>query len=197
MYVIPPKEVVPFIEVLKIERFFGVGKVMSKKLHRMGIATGADLKKLSKEQLTASLGKMGNYLYDVSRGVDDRPVNPNRIRKSIGAENTFEYDVTTINEVHDYIDQIAKTVYKRVQSAKTSGKTVTVKVKFSDFTQVTRSKTGLSTVKSLEEIQTIAKELIEELREQVFEVRLLGVSISNLDNNKPQKDESFQLTIDF
>ena len=141
--VILPNQVHAFIESLEINRFHGIGKVTAGKMNEMGIHTGGDLKHYSKRQLAKIFGKNGKYYYQIAHGIDDRPVNPNRIRKSISSENTFTQDIEDDQTVKSELIDISQKVMDWMVKNETYGRTATLKVKFSDFNQITRSKTHL------------------------------------------------------
>ena len=141
LYVITPKMADAFIESLPIERFFGIGKVTAKKMHAKGISNGLQLKQKSLGELKQWFGKVGSYYYDIARGIDERKVNPNRIRKSLGAERTYDNDLKTIEQLRERLAEIIETLLKRVDKAGVYGKSLSLKVKYADFTQITRSKT--------------------------------------------------------
>lgn len=195
-----PEKVEVFLERLPIEKFFGVGKVTAEKMKNLGIIDGKSLKEWKKEALVSTFGKSGGFYYEIVRGNDNRPVNPNRIRKSLGAENTFTHDFHDLTDMKMALDPIARTVFRRLESADTWGKTLTVKVKFSDFTQITRSQTEDHVVDSLDEILEITFSIMENIDWEVFNqgVRLLGITLSNFegeqeDSSKPGQ----QLTLEF
>lgn len=199
---IGPEKVISFLEKLEIDKFFGVGKVTAQKMHKLGIHTGYDLKQWSKEGLKTKFGKAGGYYYNIVRGEDNRPVNPNRIRKSLGAENTFDLDLTEIEDMKMALSPILLTVYRRLEKANTFGKTLTLKVKFSDFTQITRSITELNSISDPDLIKTLTFNLLEQINWSNFPtgVRLLGVTSSNFDNDEQEekiKETGYQLTLDF
>lgn len=192
---IPPEEVITFLEELPIHKFYGVGKVTATKMHNMGIFTGNDLKKMSAEELTAKFGKSGEYYYDIVRGNHRSSVKPNRIRKSIAAERTFSENITSEIFMLEKLDKIANELEKRLIQANTKGKTITLKIKYSNFSLQTRSKTITEYVQRKEEFMPIVKELLfqEKLENSV---RLLGISFGNLNTQK--KDPVLvQLKFDF
>ncbi len=189
-----------FLEKLAIEKFFGVGKVTAEKMKRLGIVDGKTLKEWTKEGLTSAFGKSGGFYYEIVRGNDNRPVNPNRIRKSLGAENTFSEDFHDLADMKMALDPIARTVYKRLEAANKWGKTLTVKVKFSDFTQITRSQTQDHVIDSLDEILEITFQIMDQIDWDNFTegVRLLGITLSNFEgeqNESPKLGQ--QLTLEF
>jgi DNA polymerase-4 len=116
-------------------------KVSAEKMHRLGIFNGLDLKGFSEYDLIRHFGKQGSYYYHIARAIDNREVQPNRERKSVGAENTFEYDIDDPDEMLDELEKIGQTLYRRIEKSKAYGRTLTIKIKFSDFKQITRSKT--------------------------------------------------------
>ena len=194
-YAVTPDMAEEFIEKLAIEDFFGVGKVGAEKMHKLGIFNGYDLKQKTLLELTKSFGKNGKYFFNIARGIDNRVVNPDRIRKSIGAEKTFAYDIQSIETIYDRTEQIAETLIDRCHKAKTYGKTLTLKVKYADFKQITRSKSIPNKITDINTILQISDELFEQVNFTNQSVRLIGLSITNLDN---QTDENaFQLSFEF
>lgn len=196
-----PEKTDIFLEQLPIEKFFGVGKVTAEKMKNLGINTGKDLKAWTKEDLTSNFGKSGGFYFEIVRGNDNRPVNPNRIRKSLGAENTFDYDLIEIVDMKLALEPIAVTVMKRLDKAKTFGKTLTLKVKFKDFSQITRSQSVTEEISTLDQLVSMSFDLLEQIDWQEFPtgVRLLGITCSNFDNKEIVQDlkEGHQLTLDF
>ncbi len=196
-----PEKTETFLEQLPIEKFFGVGKVTAKKMKDLGINSGKDLKAWSKEDLKMNFGKSGGFYYEIVRGNDDRPVNPNRIRKSLGAENTFEYDLIELADMKLALEPIAVTVLKRLQKANTFGKTITLKVKFKDFSQITRSHSLTKEIRTLDQLVTLSFDLLEQINWQEYPsgVRLLGITCSNFYDKQEEKQikEGHQLTLDF
>ncbi|MBE9044936.1 DNA polymerase IV [Pleurocapsales cyanobacterium LEGE 10410] len=187
MTVILPKDAETFVESLPIEKFHGIGKVTAAKMRRLGIQTGADLRERSREFLVDSFGKAGHYYYNIARAKDNREVVANRIRKSIGAENSFAEDLNDKATIIIKLEQIAQTLKKRVDRHQASGRTLTLKVKFSDYQQITRSRTFEKCINSLDTIITEAVTLLEIVELEDKGVRLLGISLSNLDNEKKAK----------
>jgi DNA polymerase IV len=187
MSVILPEDAEAFVEELLIEKFHGIGKVTAAKMRSLGILTGADLKERSLEYLVQSFGKAGNYYYNIARAKDNRVVEANRLRKSIGAENSFAEDLSDEETIIIKLQQIAVTLKKRIDRHQASGRTLTLKVKFSDYQQVTRSRTFENCINSLDTIITEAVRLLEVVELEDRSIRLLGISLSNLDNqNKLQ-----------
>ena len=195
-----PEEVISFLEGLEIRKFYGVGKVTADKMYGLGIFTGLDLKTKSLDFLEEHFGKSGAFYYNVVRGVHLSPVKPNRIPKSVGAERTFDENLSSEVFMLERLDNIAKELEKRLKKSNIAGKTVTLKIKFSDFSLQTRSKTLPFFVADHSLILETTKEL---LYQEKFEnsVRLLGISLSNLNTEKKTKLQediiSVQLQFDF
>ncbi len=184
---IAPEEVIEFMEALDIKKFFGVGKVTKEKMYRLGIFTGKDLKERSLEFLEEHFGKSGSYYYHVVRGLHSSAVKPSRTQKSLAAERTFSENISSEVFMMDRLEDIAAEVERRLSKSKLAGKTVTLKIKYSDFTLQTRSKTLPHYISSQSLILETVKDLLfqEKMKESV---RLLGISISNL-NNEPEKEK--------
>jgi DNA polymerase-4 len=195
---IHPSQVDEFIDALPIHKFFGVGQVTAKRMNELGIFNGADLKKFDIDNLKNNFGKSGEQFYKIVRSIQDNPVNPNRIRKSVGAERTFSQDIDSEGFMLDKLDGIADELENRMTQSGNKGKTVTIKLKYSDFTQQTRSKTINDYLQTKEEIFPIIEELLYQ-KEIEKSVRLLGISITNLygDNLLPKENFSVQLKFDF
>ena len=191
--VIMPHQVQGFIESLAIDKFHGIGKVTASKMHEMEIHCGKDLKVFSEKKLVELFGKNGKYYYQIAHGIDERPVNPNRIRKSISSENTFEEDISDPEIIRSEIMKIAKKVMDWMERHDTYGRTATLKVKFHDFKQITRSRTHTSFIDRLHILETIACQLQESV-DDTRPIRLLGLGISNL-NNQNTSDQKNQLKL--
>lgn len=180
LFVIRPEEAQAFIESLDIRKFYGVGKVTEKKMRKHGIHTGADLKRLSREELDALFGRSGAYYYNIARAIDTRPVRSQRVRKSIGAETTFEQDIISKRVVWETLQTLTTRVTNSLSKKGMCGKTVTLKVKYHDFVLNTRSKTLDSFVMSDDEILHVLPELLKKTEIGHRPIRLVGVSISGL-----------------
>ncbi len=193
-FLIKPEDAESFLEELDIGLFFGVGKRTEEKMHKMKIFNGRDLKKISRQELLKSFGKAGGYFFDVVRGIDERPVVSSRERKSIGAERTYETDIFDIDEVKEKLEEVISIMWKRCEAKEMIGKSITLKLRFADFTTITRSSTQNQKY-TKEKIQTCLLGLlpIDEINKRG--VRLLGATMSHF------KTESFrypnQLEIDF
>ena len=194
--VIHPDRAAIFIEQLPINKFFGIGKVTAAKMEAMDIHTGADLKKVSKLELAQRFGKMGNYYYNIVRGIDNRPVEPARIRKSLAVERTLEHDLSTLEEITPVLDRIIDKFYERLQAADNFGRTLTLKLKTSEFQIITRSKSMDFFIKDKSEISSMAFELLEENIDAFDRIRLIGLTASNLEKEKNEIDDG-QLAFDW
>lgn len=190
-----PSEVIQFLEELPVNKFYGVGKVTAAKMYNLGIFVGNDLKKKSLEELTNLFGKAGTHYYNIVRGIHNSPVKPNRIRKSIAAERTFSENISSEIFMLEKLDKIADELEKRMIKSDTKGKTITIKIKYSDFTQQTRSKTVDNFMSKKKDFFPIIKELLfqEKLSNSV---RLLGISFSSLNTIK-KEPVWVQLKFDF
>lgn len=193
--VIHPEEAITFLAKLPIEKFHGIGKVTAERMRRMGVFNGGDLKKLTEIELVQRFGKVGRHYYRIVRAEDDRPVNPNRIRKSIGAERTFSEDLQAMEPMKEKLTYLSKIIFDYMEKADNFGRTVTIKIKSDDFKQITRSKSFQSEIREEAQLIKITHELLESNWEEIGRVRLLGVAISNLE--KEQQLEGTQLEFDF
>lgn len=193
---INPEEVVSFLEHLEIKKFFGVGKVTADKMYQLGIFTGSDLKAKSEEFLETHFGKAGKHYYQIVRGIHLSPVRPNRKIKSVSTERTFEENLSSEIFIMERLKHISEDLEQRLQRHKISGKTITLKIKYSDFTQQTRSVTLPYFVSHKSILLDHAKELLyqEKLRDSV---RLIGLSVSNLNDKEKKKAIAIQLRFDF
>ncbi|MGS0525926.1 DNA polymerase IV [Zobellia nedashkovskayae] len=196
-----PEEVLQFLEDLEIRKFYGVGKVTAEKMYKLGIFTGKDLKLKTEAFLEENFGKSGSYYYNVVRGIHNSEVKPHRIPKSVGAERTFNENLSSEVFMLERLDHIAEELEKRLKKANIAGKTVTLKIKYSDFTLNTRSKTLAYFISAKSLILETAKELLYQEKLQ-NSVRLLGISLANLNTQKEEKDSkkevvSVQLKFEF
>lgn len=176
---IGPSRIETFMETLAVEKFHGVGKVTAQKMKMMGLHTGADLKKLSEGEMEKRFGKIGRFFYKIVRGEDDRAVQPHRETKSIGAEDTFPYDLVSEEEMHPELAKLAAVVCGRLQRYGLKGRTITLKVKYSDFRQITRSHSLAEGTDQEALILSTVKALLAATGLEDVKVRLLGVSLSN------------------
>ena len=176
--VIHPSQALDFIARLPVEAFWGVGAVTAKKMHSMGIYNGAVLRSYSKGGLISAFGKMGAVYYDFARGIDDRPVVVDRERKSVGCERTLEEDLTRRSLLSVHLYQLVLELVERLRRGKFEGNVLTLKVKFSDFTQITRSRTVAQPLTLKTRILPVAKSLLADIDVEHMAVRLLGLSVS-------------------
>ncbi|MEK4035093.1 DNA polymerase IV [Methylocystis sp. IM3] len=181
LFVITPQLGPAFVETLEVGRFHGVGPATREKMNRLGIETGADLKAQPLEFLERHFGKAGAYYFSIARGVDARPVRANRIRKSIGAENTFSQDILDLAAARAALAPIAEKVWRACEKDRIRGRAVTLKVKYADFRVVTRSRTGAAPIGGQAEFLEIALMLLTPLFPSAKGVRLLGLSLSALE----------------
>ncbi len=179
LFVVLPQDGEKFVEGLKVEQFFGVGKVTAQKMHELGIFTGLDLKNKSKEFLIQHFGKAGYMFYDNARGIDLRQVEPNRITKSVSAETTFHKDLNEPLQLIIELYHVAKEMMERMQDEKFQGRTLTLKVKYEDFKIISRSKTFPQKLVDFEMILSEAKKLLAQVDLSQKKVRLLGLGVSN------------------
>jgi DNA polymerase IV len=180
---IGPSRIESFMEELPVEKFFGVGKVTAARMKSMGLHTGSDLKNLTEAELKKHFGKSGSFFYNIVRGIDEREVEPDRETKSIGAEDTFPYDLTSSEEMHDELLKITKTVYNRLLRNGLKGRTLTLKIKYHDFKKVTRSHSFPEGIDDREVIYRTACDLLSASDLSDKKIRLLGISLSNF--NQP------------
>jgi DNA polymerase IV len=192
---INPEEVESFLESLDIKKFYGIGKVTTEKMYQHGIFTGKDLKTKTVEYLETHFGKSGAQYYNIVRGIHNSAVKPDRTTKSVAAEHTFDTNLTSEIFMEERLEQIASELERRLQKHKISGKTVTLKIKYSDFTQQTRSKTLPYFISDKGLLFEVAKELLYQERMK-NSVRLLGISLANL-NTEIKKTVVVQLRFEF
>lgn len=195
LFVILPEEVESFIEKLAVERFFGVGKVTSKKMHKLGIHNGLELKQWPLSELVRNFGKTGYFYHQIVRGIDNRPVEPDKERKSLGAEFTFDHDLKETSEITEQLWIVYKEVAERIKSKDLAGKTLTLKIKYFDFIQITRSKTYKISVHPDKMLWPMLLELWNGVNWDGKPIRLLGATVSNFQNENPP--DAVQLTMEF
>ena len=208
LFIIKPHRAEAFVEELPVGKFHGIGKVTAEKMNKMGINTGADLKNLDEKQLLKLFGKVGAYYFQIARAIDMRQVSADGTRKSLGAENTFDTDLYTLAEMQNGLEPIANEVWRRIERANIYGRTVSLKVKFNNFETITRSKSAFQAIKEKIFFEKMAGDLLENCfsSEAFFDqkendinkkngVRLLGITISNLEPNEIL--EGKQLTLNF
>jgi DNA polymerase-4 len=202
MAVILPHEGLDFVSQLPIEKFHGIGKVTAMKLHEMGIFTGADLRERSLSELIAKFGKVGRFYYQISRGEDERLVVANRVRKSVSVETSYDPDLNDRLSIEEALEQVAIDLHGRLEKSEIKGQTLTLKVKFADYSQVTRSVTQSMAFTEVRSIQDSSRRLLEALdlegrwpmADLRPSVRLLGLGIGKLMN---EEQDFQQLRLEF
>ena len=195
LFVIPPENAETFVESLKIERFFGVGKVTAGKMHDSGIFTGYDLKQRTEIELVRLFGKAGHEFYLNARGIDKREVEPNRITKSISNVTTFLQDKDNRLLLTVELYHLAKEVFGRMQEERFSGKTITIKIKYADFRIITRSRTLPHKITDFYRMWPVAREMMKQIDLSGQPVRLIGFGVGNAADEPDEKQ--LQLELDF
>lgn len=174
-----PERALKFIDNLKVEQFWGVGEKTAQHMHKMGVFTGKQLRGLTLQQLTTQFGKMGKVFYDFARGIDDRPVVTEWVRKSVGCERTYIKDITRQEDLLAELSILADELESRLARNNFKGRTLVLKVKFCDFRQTTHSLTENVVIEHKEKIMALVKELLNEVDFQQRPVRLLGITVTN------------------
>jgi DNA polymerase-4 len=187
LFVITPEMGPAFVETLPVRKFHGVGPATARKMEQLGIRTGLDLRAQTLEFLQQHFGKAGSYYYWVARGIDERPVRANRVRKSVGAENTFPIDLFTYEAAQDQLRDIIDKVWGYCERSGTRGRTITLKVKFANFRQITRSRTGEVAITTRSELEQLGNALLAPLFPVTKGIRLLGISLSSLGTEEAER----------
>ena len=195
LFVVKPKMAEEFVESLKIEQFFGVGKVTAKYMHQMGISTGWDLKQRSESELVSHFGKVGHVYYQNARAIDGRPVESFRVRKSISSETTFEADIDDLEKLAVVLDDLVKEVLDYIVKKDFKGRTIVLKLKYADFKIITRSKTMPIVVSDYDVFYQVSFDLLKNV-DISPKVRLLGVGVKNGEDEHIWND-AIQLRINF
>lgn len=186
---IHPDQAMDFIAHLPIESFWGVGPVTAKKMHALGIHNGSELQACSLEMLIRQFGKAGNLYYDFARGIDLRPVEAVRIRKSVGCEHTLEKDISSRSSAIIELYHVTTELLERLKHTGFSGNTLTLKIKFHDFNQITRSITQANELTTLDKILPLAKQLLKEVEYEDHPIRLIGLSVSNPKEERKEEEK--------
>jgi DNA polymerase-4 len=184
-----------FVETLPVGKFHGIGPATAAKMNELGIHTGADLRRQTREFLTSRFGKAGDYYHAASRGEDDRPVVADRQRKSLGAETTFERDLLAWHEVGPALAPLFGRIWAACRNGALTARTVTVKVKYADFQQITRSRSVIDTIVSQAVMEEICFDLLRPLFPPPLGVRLLGITLSNFDDPACPASRQLALTL--
>lgn len=193
---IAPHQAEEFVQLLPIEKFHGIGKVTATKMYHLGIKVGADLLQWSEQALVEKFGKVGHYYYGIARAQDERLVNPHRIRKSIGAERSFYEDLSGTRRLLEELENIANMVHQRLAEHQRSGRTLTLKIKYANYQQITRSQTSNDALQGAAEIFDLGQALLLTHVDEQQLVRLLGLTISNLvDKEGSPKQLAFQFDV--
>jgi DNA polymerase IV len=195
LFVVTPKMGPSFVETLPVEKFHGVGPATAAKMHQLGIETGRDLKAQSLPFLQQHFGKSGSFFYWIARGIDERPVCADRIRKSIGAENTFSRDLHDFESMRDALLPILDRLWRHCETAGVRGRTVTLKVKYADFRLITRSRSLTSPVAGRDELERLSLDLLSAQMPVPKGIRLLGVTLSTL--SREAADRASQMGLPF
>lgn len=192
---IPIEKAADFIAQLPVGKIHGIGKATEQKMNRLGIYTGADLRAWNEADLHAQFGKVATYYYSISRGIDDRKVSPSRVRKSVGAERTFSEDLDQEADIHFQLARVARILAERLQRIPTRGKTITLKLRYSNFESISRSVTLPDYIDNESELVELGKKLMHETEVNERQIRLLGLSVSNLDLHENNTQPGFQLDL--
>lgn len=195
LFVITPKNGPAFVEALPVKKFHGVGPATAERMHKLGIETGADLKAHDIAFLQQHFGKSGPYFYWIARGIDERQVKADRVRKSVGAEDTFSVDVHDFETAQAGLEPLIEKVWRYCEASGIRAKTATLKVKWADFTQVTRSKTTATPIASATELAAVMTMLLSPLFPAPKGIRLLGVILSSLEPAKLESAPQFSLAL--
>jgi DNA polymerase-4 len=195
LFVITPRMGPAFVETLPVTRFHGVGPSTAAKMNQLGIYTGADLRRQTRALLTEKFGKAGDYYYAAARGDDDRPVIADGRRKSIGAETTFETDLAVWHEVPPVLAPLLTRIWTACRASGLKARTVTVKVKYADFQQVTCGRSIARALESQAVLEELGIDLLRPLFPPPLGVRLLGVTLSNFDDPATQPHRQLALRL--
>jgi DNA polymerase-4 len=193
LFVITPEEGPQFVEALPVRRFHGVGPATERKMKQLGIGTGLDLKSQPLEFLQRNFGKAGPYYYWAARGIDERPVRADRTRKSVGVENTFSADLLTYEDARVALQDIIDKLWEHCERSGNRGRTVTLKVKFSNFRQITRRLTGEAPILTRSELEEFGSALLQPIFPVRRGIRLLGLSLSSLAISESDIDRQVSL----
>jgi DNA polymerase-4 len=194
-FVITPKMGPAFVQDLPVGKFHGIGPATSAKMNGLGIFTGMDMRNQTVDFMTANFGKAGAYYYWISRGIDERPVRANRIRKSVGAENTFSQDLADYEALAAELQPLIEKVWRHCETTGARGRTATLKVKFSDFELITRSR-SVAVIDSASDLSSLALELLKQLMPPKKAIRLLGISVSGFTDLEPEDEDQLPLMLD-
>ncbi len=195
LYLITPSQGEQFVEALPIHKFHGVGKATARKMHELGIQTGKELRHFSLEDLHKHFGKSGLYYYNIARAIDHRPVVNHRQSRSVGVETTFQQDINNVQVIIEHLQQLFEKALKRLMEKTLSAHTLTVKIKYHDFVQITRSRTLQQTITAKTNIRELLEELLKSTEVGRRDVRLLGITLSSLDDRPTQAKVDHQIDL--
>ena len=190
IFVIRPQEGEEFVASLPVRRFYGVGPKTAERMGQLGIQVGADLRDRDMDFMLEHFGKSAGYLFHAARGVDHRQVQPDRIRKSVGRERTYGEDLSTATALYEALDGVIDSVWQRIENSGALGRTITLKVKYADFREITRSTSCHRYITQRGQFGTLARELLAPLLPVPLGVRLLGLTLSGLSGMDPQQHEN-------
>jgi DNA polymerase-4 len=185
-FVITPKMEPSFVEDLAVGKFHGIGPATTAKMNALGIFTGMDMRNQTLEFMAANFGKAGAYYYWISRGVDERPVRANRVRKSVGAESTFSQDLADYDALAAELRPLIEKVWHHCETTGARARTATLKVKFSDFELITRSR-SVALINSESDLSNLALDLLKQLMPPTKAIRLIGISVSGFADPEPEE----------
>jgi DNA polymerase-4 len=192
-FAVTPDMGAEWVTTLPVSRFHGVGPVTAEKMKRLGIETGADLREKPREFLDRHFGNSAGWYYAIARGEDDRPVNPSRVRKSSGSETTFERDLTDPAEIEAGVLRMVDDVWRWCETRSRFGRTVTVKIKYGDFRQITRRRSQPEVVATLDDFRTLAREIIRSVMPPTKGIRLVGVTVSNFAEPPAEREDALPM----
>jgi DNA polymerase IV len=195
LFVITPEMGPAFVETLPVRKFHGVGPATAKKMQQLGIRTGLDLRAPTLAFLQQHFGKVGPYYYWAARGIDERPVRADRVRKSVGAENTFPTDLVVYEAAREALQEIIDKVWEYCERSGVSGRTVTLKVKFANFQQITRGRTSPVPISTRSDLEQLGNALLEPLFPVTRGIRLLGISLSSLAGSETEPERQVGLSL--
>ena len=195
LFVITPEMGPAFVERLPVRKFHGIGPATARNMEQLGIRTGLDLKERSLAFLQQHFGKAGSYFYWAARAIDERGVRADRVRKSVGAENTFSADLFTYEAARDHLRDIIEKIWAHCERSGTRGRTVTLKVKFANFRQITRRRTGQLPIGTCGELEQLSNALLEPLFPVTRGIRLLGITLSSLAIEETDRQREVSLSL--
>jgi DNA polymerase-4 len=195
LYLITPEQGPLFVEKLAIGKFHGIGRATEQKMHDLGVVTGKDLKQIPLAELQGYFGKAGQYYYDIARGIDHRQVNSNRARKSVGIETTFDRDIADLPTVLGYLQDLLQKALLRLAEKKMTAYTLTVKIKYQNFVQITRGRTLAEPIGDSPTTRLLLADLLKNTGIGASKVRLLGVTLSSLESGDNRLRQFRQLDL--